>query len=87
MTEHDRHPRQDQDKNWFEQAKDWMKEQWDWLTDDDYRRVEERPDELEVVLRDHYGDEGWEDEYKRFNQQYPDLHPDLKKEDKDRTLF
>lgn len=86
MDRHDRDPMQDRDKNWFEQAKDWIKERWDWLTDDDYRRIEEKPDELEVVLRDHYGDERWEDEYRQFNEQYPDLYPH-QGEEKDRTIF
>lgn len=55
----------------FDQAKGWMKEKWGWLTDDDYTEMEGRKEKIQAKVRDHYGDDRWEDEYRKFSDEYP----------------
>lgn len=76
MNKHDNYDLGDKIENKWDQAKGWMKEKWGWLTDNDFLELEGNKQKIQAKIRDHFGEEKWEEEYKSFIDEYPEYRID-----------
>ena len=54
------------------EAGDWMKKNWDWMSDEDHADAGDK-ENLKEKLKKHYGEDRWEEEYRKFTTEYPDF--------------
>lgn len=54
-------------------ATQWIKNNWSWMPDEEREESSKDKERLKKTLKEKYGEERWEEEYRKFTTEYPDF--------------